>query len=180
MRAFVICFCLFLAAGAQAATYQWTDNKGVVHFSDDPDRIPAQYQKKARRLDGDDGPAPATAAPRAAEPAEPAAPVPAGAAGDFYCGKSAASWIGQFKSLREERRALAAALPEKEKELQRKRTKYLSRTGRGAGYYQQKKEYLALSDEYGKAKARLEELDGQLASLDAEASRCALPLEFRQ
>lgn len=33
---------------AAAETYQWTDGKGVVNFTDDPSRIPPRYRNKAR------------------------------------------------------------------------------------------------------------------------------------
>jgi len=36
-----------LAGSARAETYRWTDDGGVVHFSDNYDRIPSRYQQKA-------------------------------------------------------------------------------------------------------------------------------------
>ena len=39
--------CAWLAGSAQAETYRWTDDAGVVHFSDSYDKIPARYQQKA-------------------------------------------------------------------------------------------------------------------------------------
>ena len=38
---------LLLAGSAQAETYRWTDDGGVVHFSDDGDKIPARFRQKA-------------------------------------------------------------------------------------------------------------------------------------
>jgi len=34
---------------ANAETYTWTDDKGVVNFSDDPGLIPAKYRGKAKK-----------------------------------------------------------------------------------------------------------------------------------
>ena len=38
---------VWLVGSARAETYRWTDDAGVVHFSDNHDRIPSRYQKKA-------------------------------------------------------------------------------------------------------------------------------------
>ena len=37
----------WLAGSAQAETYRWTDEAGVVHFADDSDKIPSRYRQKA-------------------------------------------------------------------------------------------------------------------------------------
>jgi len=38
---------VWLAGSAQAETYRWTDDAGVVHFSDNYDKIPSRFQKRA-------------------------------------------------------------------------------------------------------------------------------------
>ncbi|MHB8058012.1 MAG: DUF4124 domain-containing protein [Desulfuromonadaceae bacterium] len=38
---------LCCSAVADAVTYNWTDDQGVVNFTDNPDRIPAKYRSKA-------------------------------------------------------------------------------------------------------------------------------------
>lgn len=61
-----------LAAGALSATelYKWTDDKGVVHYSDTPPpKSKAAVQKQKVRLTGTDAPTPDAAA---AEPGKPA------------------------------------------------------------------------------------------------------------
>jgi len=35
---------------AQASTYQWRDDRGVTHFTDNPDSIPETYLNRAREL----------------------------------------------------------------------------------------------------------------------------------
>lgn len=42
-----VMLCAWLAGSAQAETYRWTDDAGVVHFSDSYDKIPARYQLQA-------------------------------------------------------------------------------------------------------------------------------------
>jgi hypothetical protein len=53
---------LFLISNAEAATlYQWTDEKGGVHFTDDHTTIPPAYRDRVKSQTGDEGPRPATA-----------------------------------------------------------------------------------------------------------------------
>jgi len=46
--AMILCSVVFVSA----ETYTWTDDRGVVNFSDDPGRIPPRYRVKAQK--GDD------------------------------------------------------------------------------------------------------------------------------
>jgi len=64
----ILMLSLLILPCANAAFYQWTDEAGVVHMTDDPDKVPKQYRDKARRLQlPDSPPAPAAApAPQAA------------------------------------------------------------------------------------------------------------------
>lgn len=75
------CTLILLALGAcaelQAATYQWRDDKGTTHFTDDAERIPAPYLQRARELPA--GPAQVKSLPPAAP--SPAAPAVTPAAG---------------------------------------------------------------------------------------------------
>lgn len=50
MKRTLLAFLLTLSAALPAAadTYQWTDGKGVVHFTDDPSTIPPRYRRKAK------------------------------------------------------------------------------------------------------------------------------------
>jgi hypothetical protein len=177
--AIILCFVL-TATAAVAATYQWTDKKGVVNYTDDPERIPAEYQQRAVQRDVTPPP-PLKSEPQTQEPQAPVAAQPAASAGEEqYCGSSASSWKRRFEALQDERKNLAAALPEMEKELQRKRVKYLSRTGRGDGYYNQKKEYLEQAEQYKRIQERKADADQRQADLDLEAARCGVPLHLRQ
>lgn len=64
---------------ARASTYQWRDDNGVTHFTDDPDSIPARFVNRAKELasvrsetkpapQAPAGPGTATLAPTAIEP----------------------------------------------------------------------------------------------------------------
>jgi Domain of unknown function (DUF4124) len=50
--AFAIVMILCSVMYANADTYTWTDDQGVVSFSDNPDQIPPRYRAKAKK--GDD------------------------------------------------------------------------------------------------------------------------------
>lgn len=45
----MLLLCLAGGLSARADTYRWTDDKGVVSFSDDPLQIPPKYRSKATR-----------------------------------------------------------------------------------------------------------------------------------
>lgn len=55
MRLIIVSILLLLLPGVgNAETYKWTDQKGVMHFTDDPGKIPLKYRKKAMaNLDGE-------------------------------------------------------------------------------------------------------------------------------
>ena len=52
---------------ALASTYQWRDDNGVTHFTDDPDTIPARFEKRVKELGSvraETNPAPQAPPPR--------------------------------------------------------------------------------------------------------------------
>lgn len=74
MRRTMMVVTLFLLAApslGSGADYQWRDDAGVVHFTDDSDRIPDKYLKRAREME----PVSAQKRPEAAvrKPGDPAA-----------------------------------------------------------------------------------------------------------
>jgi hypothetical protein len=46
-------FSVWVSFPARAETWRWTDPAGVVHFTDDRERIPAQYLQDATVVEGD-------------------------------------------------------------------------------------------------------------------------------
>src|SRR5690348_811777 len=102
-------------AGAAAATtiYEWKDDQGVLHITDNPDTIPRKYQKKVqeRQLDmkPNGGSASGSAGGGAVSPqAPPAAEGPAAAPGQLYGGHPPQWWRDQFASLRGQLEAIQA------------------------------------------------------------------------
>ncbi len=47
MQFVAVMLCAWWACSAWAETYRWTDDAGVIHFSDSFDKIPSRYQQKA-------------------------------------------------------------------------------------------------------------------------------------
>lgn len=45
----VLALLLYMAPSAQAETYTWTDDRGVISFTDDPNMIPPKYRVKAKQ-----------------------------------------------------------------------------------------------------------------------------------
>lgn len=201
MKSLAITLYLLLAAtAALAATYQWTDKKGVLHFTDNPDRIPAEYQQRAREVTVET-PAPLKfEEPAASEATSPTAPSRKGEE-TIYCGRDSESWREQFRNLRQERLQLTEALPAIENELLQRH----NRLQRSLWDYKQKdspKEETKGStrvsgDRYGRPSAnrkkyqetyakreeankRIADIDRNLAELETEAARCSVPLYLRQ
>jgi hypothetical protein len=112
-----------LVAGAQ---YQWRDDAGVTHFTDDSDRIPDKYLKRATETDtGAKRKTPETAAKKPAEP--PVAPVAETAAA--LAAPDAAGSARRAK-LAAELRQVQDALATKKKELDRLQHKWNVARGR--------------------------------------------------
>ncbi|AJE03494.1 DUF4124 domain-containing protein [Geobacter pickeringii] len=174
---------MMAASTCFGATYRWVDDKGVVNFTDDPDRIPAKYRKKVREVT-DSVPDSSSPTPtdstrqernRKSTPgtdgvaASPQTPKPV-----LYGGKDEKSWRAQFSALRAEIKQIREGLPKKEEQLvqlHRKRVIY-----QGA---QERVAYNAKKEEIDKDQARIKELEAQLAALDLEASKEGVPLEWR-
>jgi len=167
---------MVMVATADAATYQWVDSQGVMHFTDDPDKIPFKYRNKARQLDL--SPVPGEKAPPPAQPqrqpvVEPAPPVEK--ANSLYAGHNETWWRASFRARYDEMRLIQQALPDKKEKLnilRRKRIIY-QKPGYRTAYH----DMLA---EIEKDEARIKEVQKLLADLNAEADRSGVPQEWRQ
>lgn len=161
------------SAAAWADTYRWVDDKGVIHFTDNPDRIPAKYLKRVREIPSAEPPSsPAQGSP----PQQQQMPQPQKSAGPTLPGGlSEEAWRSRFTSLRTELKALQDGLPEKREALNQLRRKRLiyQRTQDRVGYNEQK-------EKIDRDEARITELQAQLTALEAEASRAGVPMGWRQ
>ena len=172
---FVVLLLQLYTTPVQAAYYQWVDEAGVTHFTDDPDSIPSRYQKRAKKLALPDEPAPARAAPGARAPAPLAAPEDAAPGRGSFGGHQERWWRDRFAALRDEERALSAALPAKKAkltELRRKRVIYMRAQDREA--------VNTLDAEISVDELRISELQSRIAELDQQAAKAGVPAEWRQ
>lgn len=154
-------------AVAQADTYRWVDDKGVIHFTDNPDRIPSKYLKRVQEVSSQESPAPI--------PQRQSQTATRDSSPDLPGGLSEQAWRSRFSALRAELKALKDELPVKREALdqfRRKRIIYQRPQDRSA--YNQQMEKIERDE------ARISELEAQLAALDIEASRAGVPLGWRQ
>lgn len=174
---------LAVTFNASADTYQWVDNNGVVHFTDDPDRIPDKYLKKVKRR-----PSEKPAGPSSLPAINTPTPAVQGtsASGEkeqtsqkdqpiMYGSHDASWWRSRFTDLRAELKNLEDSLPRKRDEqqaLHRFRVIYKRAKDREA--------INELNTQIEKDEARIGELRKQLADLEIEANKAGVPLELRQ
>lgn len=187
MKFNVVMFMLLIgfSVSAQADIYQWTDNNGVVNFTDTLGNVQKKYQKKVKVLPSVDSsqlgagtePAESTvpegsAAPPAELNQQPAEPGPQQ---KIFGGHNEAWWRSQYGSLRGEMVQLQANLPAKRTELEQLRRKLVIYTfARNRVAYQEK---LA---EVKRDEDRINALTEKLADLDTQASSAGVPFEWRQ
>ncbi len=128
MRTFIK-LAIFLAAAlpclASAATYQWRDDAGVLHFTDDSDRIPERYQKRVTETDS-------AAAEKGAAPAQKKQEAPAASDASGSAAKPAAQPVASTTraTLEAELKRLKEALVPKKEELSRLQHKWMVSKGR--------------------------------------------------
>ena len=159
---------------ASGATYEWIDSKGVVHFTDDPDRIPAKYLKRVRERESLKG----EEMKSAPSPEKSSAPSAAGSMdthGQAYGGNDEKRWRSRFVGLRTDIKGLEDGLAQKREKLivlQRKRTLYHRPGDRVA--------VNDLTDEIARDEARIKELREELDKTEADAVRSGVPSGWRQ
>jgi hypothetical protein len=54
---------LFVSSAYGVTIYKWTDNEGVIHFTDDSTKIPSQYRNRVKTEEGEDSKKVETPAP---------------------------------------------------------------------------------------------------------------------
>ena len=118
-------FAATLPSLASATTYQWRDDAGVLHFTDDSDRIPERYLKRVTE----------TGSPEAGKEAAPAqkkqeAPAPPEASGSAAKTVAQPAASNRRAKLEEELKPLKEALPLKKEELARLQHRWMVSKGR--------------------------------------------------
>jgi bacterioferritin (cytochrome b1) len=157
---------------ADAPFYQWVDSAGVTHFTDNPDKIPAKFRKRAKKMRlPEQSSGAASATPQHAAPAAPAVSVPEPLSFD---GQPEQWWRGRFAELRTQLKALQAGLTGKQTklaELRRKRAIYTRAQDRVA--------LNSMQAEISADEVQIAQLQKQIAELDLQASKAGVPAEWR-
>lgn len=168
MKRLIVAACLVLMPAAFAqdgGVYRWTDRQGQDHYTDDPSTIPQEYRKKAQRTEGRELMEVSTG-----ESADRGAATTRSAS----VGPDEETWRGRFQAAHQRVASLEAQL-QKDRELVRTSVPELR-----AGIPR-------TSDAVREAQARIDENERalttareELEALDREASREAVPREWRR
>lgn len=174
MRTLVMLLFLALATtAAHAAIYEWTDDSGVVNFTDNQNEIPEKYRGKASKRPD---PAPVVVKPGAPQLITPSKqPI---AAPKLYCGQNETTWRNRFAGLHRERKSLADALSDLQLQEDVEHVKMVR--GITEGKYGSRLVYMDFLKNVAQKEAQLQEIDSQLKKLETEAGRCGVPLEWRK
>jgi hypothetical protein len=169
----VVFISVFACTAAWATVYEWIDSQGVVHMTDDPDKVPDRYRSKVKSREIDTGGVTPPAADSGNQPA--AGPAPAAKADARDGGHDEEWWRAGFAQARREIKSLQDQIDTKKKSLEdlhRKRVLYQKPGDRI--------EYFSLSDDIARDEERLKSLQDQLGRLNDKADGAAVPLEWRQ
>lgn len=159
------------AVSVNAAVYQWIDDKGVVNFTDDREKIPKKYREKAveRNLSDTRN---VTIMKEDTPSVTPA--VPTGSGQGLYGGRELRWWQTEFANVRKEIKQLEDDIPVKRQEL--------SHLHRRRVLYQKASDRVALNklnEEVEAEEARLRALQEKLGALTSEADQAGVPPEGR-
>jgi len=167
MKRLLVALLVLYPLSALAVTYQWTDERGTVNFTEDLGNVPKKYRKKVKILGGDE-----SLAPQTVEIPEQAAKGTGGkdepAKGKkLYGGKDENAWHNEFQNAAADVRQTETDLAEL-----RARLTDTSRMSRG--------EYLSLQNAVKNDEIRLQQQKNKLDTLRQSADRLGVPPEFRQ
>jgi len=192
-----------MVAVAHGATYQWLDDRGVVHFTDDPGKIPGKYLKRVKERESVKGEeirvTPQQDAPPAAEPGGSSVRKQ-----NLYGGHEEAWWRGRYADVRNEIKRIQDALPAKNDELEKLHRKWVISKGRKPGEGETRDDrfvkpppgegelshalsnpgryrsaYYEKKSDIEKDETRIKELQENLNNLEVEAGKAGVPLEWR-
>lgn len=167
--ALVVGLCCF-ASVLQAAVYEWVDDKGVVNFTDNADKIPSKYMGKAKEKSPENSRITVTPSSTVDAP-----PVEKSGADGSFGGFSKGWWKSRFSELRDEKKSIENSLLVKKEELNTlRRKKVIYQRGSDRIAYNEQHEEIARDE------ARIKELEEKLLALDADAAKAGVPFEWRQ
>jgi len=162
---------LLTSSAVYADLYEWTDNKGVVHFTDDLGKVPESLRsgvkthKPGPKRPGDEEPSLA--------PASPAA----GTAPELYGDHPLEWWLNTFRKLRNDKQSVEASVAAKEQYIN------MFDGGRRVGQIFSKEDvdrYETLKKEVPVDKERIQSLQDELDELTRKATIAGVPKDIRE
>ena len=174
MRSFLVVFALILASSTVASgqLYEWTDDRGNVSFTDNPDSVPAKYRSRAKVRDETMKAKDETSEVRKDGGGEPRTQEPTRSP-DLYGGRLLSSWQASYTKKSGELEALQARLNELKDEqnsARRKKVIYQRPADRRA--------LLVKNQEVEAAEARVKVAEKELADLRAQAENSGITIEM--
>jgi hypothetical protein len=168
----VLVLAMFACPAVCAEIFEWIDDQGVVHFTDDLDKVPAKFRKKMQIKT----PAAGGSGDAAVEKLQPPVIVvsPPKIKELLYGGHNEQWWRSRITAAQEEIKKSQDLLEVKKQsldELHRKRVIFQKPSDRVA--------YFALADEVSGDEEKIKTLQAQFAVLLAEADTVGVPQEWR-
>ena len=176
MKLFLLSLGMVVLAGMPvlATTYEWKDEAGVIHFTDNPESIPAKYRNRVEEWGPVNGESSVPSAAPSPQPAPATGEIPQ-ARPELYGGHDLTWWRSGFASLKKQQEQLRKEIEEgreKLNQLHRKRLVFQRASDRTA--YNQAKEELERKE------TALQELGKKIADLEEEAARGGVPARWRE
>ena len=166
MKKLLVVLLLLYPMSALAQTYEWTDEKGTVNFTEDLGNVPKKYRKKVKLLDSGE-----SAAPQSTVMPEP---VKGRVKGDetrrekkLYGGRDESSWRNEFLTVTGDLGKIEAELAD-------------LRARMGDTSKMSRSEYVMLQNSIKNDESRLQQQRKRLDQLRDSADRFGVPTELRQ
>ena len=170
-----------VANADDSATYEWTDDKGTVTFSDNPMQIPDKYNKRVKKRATVKGETPQVRFDQNSSPIRRQTTQKA----EIYGGHDEGWWRGQFSGTRTEIERIKVELESKQQNLKALHyKKVISNSSQTDGIFgnprKNKENYRVAYDEIREDEKMVKVLDQKLIELENEAARYGVPLEWRR
>jgi len=166
MKRLLVALLLLYPLSALAETYEWTDERGTVNFTEDLGKVPKKYRKRVKVLGAEESPAPKSSVAPEPEPAQPKADE-AQKGKKLYGGRDESAWRKDFLTANGELESAESELSALRERLQD--TSKMSRS-----------EYLAIQNTMKHAESRVARQQRKLDSLRENADRFGVPAGVRQ
>lgn len=170
-----------VANAADSATYEWTDEKGTVTFTDNPMTIPGNHPKQVKQRETIKGEPPQVQYDQDSSQNRKQLPQEE----EIYGGHDKKWWQGQFSGTRAELEKTKADLESRQQDLKTLHyRKVVSNSAQTDGIFgsprKNREMYREASAEIRADEKRIKVLEQKLIELENEAARYGVPFEWRR